>query len=55
VAWPVSRRVNTPKNNHASLIERESLAIEIRQGNVPGTEQLTVSIIPLDPGKPILE
>jgi putative SOS response-associated peptidase YedK len=55
VAWPVSRRVNTPKNNHASLIEHESLAVEIRQDNAVGAEQVTISVTPLDPGKPILE
>jgi len=47
VAWPVNRRVNTPKNNHESLIEPEGTAPQ-QVGDPP---QPT----PLDPGKFILE
>jgi putative SOS response-associated peptidase YedK len=46
VAWPVSRRVNTPRNNHVSLIEKETPSIGAAT---------TVTITPLDPGEPILE
>ena len=53
VAWPVSRRVNTPRNNHESLIVRD-LDVEVSQPNTPGA-QPTVSVTPLDPGEPILE
>jgi hypothetical protein len=53
VAWPVSRRVNTPRNNHESLIVRD-VAVEISQPNAPGALP-TVSVTPLDPGESILE
>ena len=53
VAWPVSRRVNTPRNNHESLIAPD-VAVEISQSNAPGANP-TVSVTPLDPGQPILE
>jgi putative SOS response-associated peptidase YedK len=46
-AWPVSRRVNTPKNNHESLIVRD-FAVSVGQAT-------SVSVTPLDPGAPILE
>ena len=45
VAWPVSRGVNTPRNNHASLIVRESL----------GGSAVPPDLAVLDPGEPILE
>ena len=47
LAWPVNRRVNTPKNNHESLIKPETAASE------SGSEALKPT--PLDPGKFILE
>ena len=49
VAWPVSRRVNTPKNNHESLIEPEAPLPEITQANE------TTDRAPLDPGAFVLE
>jgi putative SOS response-associated peptidase YedK len=54
VAWPVSPRVNTPRNNHASLIEKETPAVNVMQVDTTGSEP-TVTITPLDPGEPILE
>jgi putative SOS response-associated peptidase YedK len=47
VAWPVNRRVNTPKNNHESLIEPE-IAAPKHAGDIPRPT-------PLDPGRFILE
>jgi putative SOS response-associated peptidase YedK len=47
VAWPVSRRVNTSKNNHESLI--------VREFTVAIGEQSAVRVTPLDPGEPMLE
>jgi hypothetical protein len=47
VAWPVSRRVNTAKNNHESLI--------VRDFAVDTGEERKVRVTPLDPGEPILE
>ena len=50
VAWPVSRRVNTPKNNHESLIEPELPA-------APKTPDANKDIerAELDPGAFVLE
>jgi hypothetical protein len=55
VAWPVSRQVNTPKNNHSGLIAPESVAVKIEAVASPGAVQLEVDLTPLDPGEPILE
>jgi putative SOS response-associated peptidase YedK len=54
VAWPVSRRVNTPRNNHESLIEKQTPAMGMLQvatadGGAAGSTTV------LDPGEPILE
>src|ERR1700722_786970 len=46
VAWPVNRRVNTPKNNHERLIEPEPTAPQ------PAGDQSQSP--PLDPGKFVL-
>ena len=48
VAWQVSRRVNTPRNNHASLIERQLSGSDISRESTPDPSVL-------DPGEPILE
>ena len=54
VAWPVSRRVNTPRNNHASLIAREKLTADNPPIATPA-QQSELDIERLDPGEPILE
>jgi putative SOS response-associated peptidase YedK len=53
-AWPVSRRVNTPKNNHASLIEHEPQAPTVERVKTDG-EQSPLDVAKLDPGEPIPE
>jgi putative SOS response-associated peptidase YedK len=55
LAWPVSRRVNTPKNNHASLIEHEPQAPMTSPVVDTGAEQRSLDLTLLDPGEPIVE
>jgi putative SOS response-associated peptidase YedK len=35
VAWPVSRQVNTPRNNHSGLIAPESVAVKVEKSLRP--------------------
>jgi putative SOS response-associated peptidase YedK len=49
VAWPVSRSVNTPKNNHEGLIEP---APPLPQA---GDADASTERAPLDPGQFVLE
>jgi putative SOS response-associated peptidase YedK len=55
VAWPVSRQVNTSRNNHAGLIAREVPPSDTPQPNSLAAERQAADGIPLDPGDPILE
>ena len=53
-AWQVSRRVNTPKNNHPNLIEQEAPVATPWPTDDAG-EQGSFDLAQLDPGEPIVE
>jgi putative SOS response-associated peptidase YedK len=49
VAWPVSRQVNTSRNNYAGLIAREVPPSDTPQPNSLAAERQAADGIPLDP------
>jgi putative SOS response-associated peptidase YedK len=55
LAWQVSRRVNTPKNNHPSLVEPERQPSASPPTVEADGAQRSLDFAQLDPGEPIAE